>query len=360
MDKPALRIAILLPFTKNEAWDAARELALRLAGAGHTVTLFNTTRTARAHGPGLREVRVPVPYSGLLAAGVGYVFSLIHAARGFDLVYLSSPTSVVGMWPLISRTPLWINFQDAAPARGVWQRLRERLALAVAHTVVLETQATGEALRERHHKLPDTCIIPPAIEVAPCADPEPLVDYELVPNCYYLTVCRPAPEYHVREIVEGFLAAPAAFPLVIVGDFGRDTSYARELRFLAGARVRFIGSVDDPGRLRLLRCHARACFHGRALGGCGDLLEVLGCGSPIIALDSPVNRELAGDLARYFTTAAEIPAAVAWAEDLDGEERHARAGAAREKITAMHNWERITALYLDSLGNFACTLRTPN
>lgn len=349
MDEPALRIAILLPFTRNEAWDAAREIASRLADAGHDVTLFSATREPRVHGRRLREVQVRVPPLGPLAAGLAHVLALVRAARGFDLVYLISPGVAAGLWPLFSRTPLWVNLQGSAPSRGAWARLRERLSLAAAHTVVLDSEAALDDLRARHPGLPPARVIPQAVELTPCADPEPLVDYELAPACYYLATCALAPEHHVREIIEGFLAAHAAFPLVIVGDPGRDTPYASELRLLAGARVRFMGTVDDHARLRLLRCHARACFHGRALGGGGALLEALGCGSPVIALDSPVNRELAGELARYFVTAADIPAAVAWAEDLDGPERHARAAAARARVAAAYGWERVTALHLEAL-----------
>lgn len=343
--EPGLRIAILIPFTAaTGVIESAQEIAVHLAGAGHAVTVFSAIRHDPRPTRGLREVHM---HARPFTAPLVHALFLVRAARGFDLVYAFFGSVTTGLWSLLSATPLWLNLDEEHRGRG-WGRVGGRVALAAASAVVVDSASTLEALRACHRRLPRVHVIPPGAAVSH-ADPEPLVDYELAPACYYLVACPLTPESHVREIIEGFLAAHSAFPLVIVGDFGRDSSYETGLRTLAGARVRFMGAVGDRARMRALHCHARAYFHGHAQGGGRTLLQALGCGNLVIAYDNARNRELAGELARYFVTAADIPAAVAWAEDLDGPERRALAAAARTHIRDAHAWERVAALHLTAL-----------
>jgi len=53
--------------------------------------------------------------------------------------------------------------------------------------------------------------------------------------------------------------------------------------------------------LEALRANCYAYIHGHEVGGTNpSLLEALGCGNPVLALDSVFNREVAGDAALYF------------------------------------------------------------
>lgn len=351
-------LSIAIVASRGAAWfdgtDAvAEELGSRLAEAGHRVSVFCPKWRAEKDGPpcpGVQRVCVPVPR--WLGSSMADVLSLVLAGRGFDLVYLfGSRAALLGFWPKVSGSTFWIRLGGAErPGRTrLLSRAGEFFAMRSADAIVTDTEATLHHLRVHHGRLPAAFVIPDGAEVVSHADPDPLTDWELAPGCYYLAVCRPLRENHVLEIIEGFLAAHSAFPLVIVGDVGEDSTYEMQLRSFAGARIRFIGAVSEPGRRTALRYHARAYFHGNTRGPSPSLLAALGCGSPVIAYDTPGTRELTGDLAQYFRTAQDIPRAVVWAEELDGPERRARAAEAQARLRTRFTWERVTDAYRAAL-----------
>jgi glycosyltransferase involved in cell wall biosynthesis len=68
-----------------------------------------------------------------------------------------------------------------------------------------------------------------------------------------------------------------------------------------------------------------------------SLLEALGCGNLIIAHDNEFNREVAGDIACYFTSASNIPALLKTIESLSLTEKAELANKARARIKEKYN-----------------------
>jgi glycosyltransferase involved in cell wall biosynthesis len=338
--KPGLSIAILAG-RRTAAWYdgedfIASELAARLATAGHRVSLLFGVHDMLEAATRRRLQRVQRRWPGL--GPFNDALFLARCARECDLIYV------------IGSRSLWTTLLAPLLGARVWYRVdgasrRRLLPWRRSATLVLDSEATRAPLCTTAHRLPPTRMIPLAADPPAEQDPEGLSDWELAPGCYYLLVARPCRENHVQEIVEGFLAAHSTFPLAIVGAIDEDTRYASRLRGFAGARVRFIGPVPEPARRAVLRGHALACFHGNGVGGSPSLLHALGGGALLIAYDTAVNRELAGELAWYFRTPQDIPAAVAWAEDLHSAARRAHAAAARARVAERHAWDRVIALY---------------
>jgi glycosyltransferase involved in cell wall biosynthesis len=108
--------------------------------------------------------------------------------------------------------------------------------------------------------------------------------------------------------------------------------------------------VYDPEKLKALRCHARAYFHGHRVGGTNpSLLEAMGCGNVIVAHDNVFNREVAGDAAFYFNDARDIPGILENISALDPSKRRLLGLAAQERIRSTYNWERVTDQYYELL-----------
>ena len=74
-----------------------------------------------------------------------------------------------------------------------------------------------------------------------------------------------------------------------------------QLRETADERVRFPGPIYGDGYRQLLS-HAFAYIHATEVGGTHPaLVEAMGYGNCLVVNDTPENREVAGDVALYFT-----------------------------------------------------------
>jgi hypothetical protein len=121
--------------------------------------------------------------------------------------------------------------------------------------------------------------------IAPGADR--LATLDLAPGCFHLVVSRFEPENHVLEIVRGYAASPARFPLVVVGAAPYADAYTRTVRNAAGndSRVRFVGPIWDQLLLDQLYANACSYLHGHSVGGTNpSLLRAMGAAAPVTAL----------------------------------------------------------------------------
>ena len=88
--------------------------------------------------------------------------------------------------------------------------------------------------------------------------------------------------------------------LVIAGPI-IPTNFVKQIMAIADKRVEFLGAIYDRHKLESLRLGCFAYLHGHEVGGTNpSLLEALGCGSLVLALDVSFNREAARDVGRYF------------------------------------------------------------
>jgi glycosyltransferase involved in cell wall biosynthesis len=136
----------------------------------------------------------------------------------------------------------------------------------------------------------------------------PIERYRLKPKSYYLLIARAEPENSILEIVRAYSLRRRGMPLVVLGGYGPDTTrYQRKVLDAAGPEIIFPGAIFDRERVKALRFHARAYFHGHRVGGTNpSLVEALGAGNAVIAHDNRFNRWVAGDGALYFQSASDI------------------------------------------------------
>lgn len=362
----AVRIAILgtrgIPASYGGFETFAEELGVRLAAAGVQVTVYCEAGAGEQPGEyrGVRLRHLPAPAFGPLTTVLFDLRCLWHARRGFDVVYLlgygAAPFCFL---PRLHGTQVWLNVDGIEWRRAKWGRVAreyfkamEFCSVHLPDRVIADAAGVRAHLRERHRRSVPCSVIAygaPVVDEAPGADE--LSAWEVRADAYWLVVCRLEPENHVREIVEGFLASDSPYPLLIVGDHRVQTDYVRGLRALASDRVRLLGAVYDAERLRMLRFHALAYFHGHSVGGTNpSLLEAMGCGNLVIAHDNVFNREVLAKCGRFFRTPEDISRLVREVQMLDSRERAAERARAHARVKTRYGWDRITRSYLRLLG----------
>lgn len=115
---------------------------------------------------------------------------------------------------------------------------------------------------------------------------------------YILAVARFVPENTIQEFFDAADELAGRYPILVVGSSG----YGGELDEAAEALARkhdlftWLGRVNDDDRLFSLWQHAGVYFHGHSVGGTNPaLVQAMATGAPIVALDTPFNREVLGN-----------------------------------------------------------------
>jgi len=361
-----MRIAILgtrgIPARYGGFETFAEKLAIGLSARGFDVTVF--CESGESSTPNvLQEVKlcyISAPSLGPLRTILYDLRCLWAARRGYDVVYMlgygAAPFCLI---PRLWGTEVWINPDGLEWARSKWGivarsyfRLMEWISIHAANRIIADAEAIALSLISRHGKLLACNVIPYGCEVIgtpPLADP--LAEWSLVPEGYYLIVCRLEPENHVLEILQAFHRSRSNRQLIVVGNHLTESRYVAQLRTVQDSRIRLIGTVYDAGKLACLRFHSFAYVHGHSVGGTNpSLLEAMGCGNLIFAHDNVFNRETLGSCGYYFRDILELTLAIDHAEinktALDGLRDAAKARAQKN-----YQWQRIISKYVALMEN---------
>jgi glycosyltransferase involved in cell wall biosynthesis len=158
----------------------------------------------------------------------------------------------------------------------------------------------------------DSSVIPYCwTELRPSTDPAVLDRFGLEPGGYCLVAGRLIPENNIAEIAAGYLATNPNRPLAVLGAAPPRSAVPGQLHALGGAPglLRLLGHVDDRSTFARLVASAAAYFHGHSVGGINpSLLEAMGCGARVVALDTAFNRQALGSAGTYFSLSASGPA----------------------------------------------------
>lgn len=335
----------------------AEKLATGLSARGFDVTVFCET----GESPAL-DVFQSVKLRYVSAFPLGPLQTILFdlrclwaARRGFDVVYmLGYGAALFCLIPRLWGAEVWINPDGLEWARAKWGliaksyfRLMEWISIHVANRIIADAEAIATNLIGRHGKLPTCTVIPYGCEVIEAPPSvEPLSDWSLAPESYYLVVCRLEPENHVLEILQAFHNSHSNKKLIVVGNYLADTRYVAQLREVHDSRIRMIGTVYDQDKLTCLRCHSFAYLHGHSVGGTNpSLLEAMGCGNLIFAHDNLFNRETLESCGLYFANAPELTQAIDRAER-EGAELTQLRKASRSRARATYRWPDIISSYV--------------
>lgn len=332
------------------------EVGRRLASRGHEVTVYcragDGADRPRTH-LGMRLVHLPalrrrsletLSHTGL---SVGHLLAGPH--RRQDAVILFNAANAVWL-PLLraARIPVATHVDGLEWQRAKWggagrryYRWAEAWAVRWSGALIADAQGIADYYRDRFDAATDLIAYG-----APTVSrrSERLDELDLEARRYHLVVARFEPENHLHLIVEGYRQSSAQLPLVVVGSAPYAREYTARVHALADERVRFLGAVWDQELLDQLYANALTYLHGHSVGGTNpSLLRAVGAGAATIAFDVGFNREVLGDVGRYFADTADV------ARELESAEADPSAVAERAarspQVAARYDWDDVAVRY---------------
>lgn len=355
-----MRIAMLgtrgVPATYGGFETCVEEVGSRLAEHGHEVTVYcrggGETGSSPTAYKGMRLVHLPALRSRSLETLSHTALSIVDVIvrRRVDVILLFNAANAP-LIPLIRlrRRPVATHVDGLEWQRAKWggmgrryYRVAESLAVRWSSALI----ADAEGIRDYYLAEFDapTELIRYGAPLIAQLDAAPLEQFGLESRRYHLVVARLEPENHVDLIVEGYVASGAADPLVVIGAAPYAQAYTEKVKALADERVRFLGSVWDQDLLNTLYSNALTYFHGHSVGGTNpSLLRAIGAGAATAAFDVSFNREVLGDLGRYWRSAIDVSRLVEEAED-DRAETEQRGAASRTRARAF-TWQEVADGY---------------
>lgn len=361
MATDGLRIAIIgsrgVPARYGGFETFAQELAPRLVKRGHEVTVYG-----RAPGPdgarvseyrGVRVMHTRAVRRRSLEQLSHELTSIVESRRrGFDFYYFLGYRGAPLYLPLRAMgKPVVVHTDGLEWRRRKWNRLGRTYLRAAEwlgarlfpDSLICDARAMVEHHTRSYGARP--IYIPYGAYVRSANDlrAEVLDHFALRPGEYYAVVCRIEPENNVDTIIREFCEAGSPRELVVVGGMNYVTAYWSELeRLAARGPVRLLGPQYGEGAVDSILLGARAYIHGHEVGGTNPiLLQAMGCGRLVLALDTPFNRENLAATGRYWTKEpGSLAALIRWA-DANPDEGVRLGQAARERIRARYDWEKV-------------------
>lgn len=332
----------------------AEELATRLAARGHDVTVYARSNNLRDPVRTYRGVRIVVlptiPTKHLDTAAHTFLSVLNALGQGFDAILMcNAANAVFCVVPRMAGTPIALNVDGIERLRKKWGRaarivyeLSERLSTRVPSVVVADARVIEDYYRSRYAA--DPVMIAYGADCERDEGVDALRALDLQPREYLLYVSRLEPENNAHLVVQAYGAVETDRPLVIVGDAPYAGAYIRRLKAAADRRVLFPGAIYGRD-CRQLRSHAYAWIQATEVGGTHPaLLEAMGAGNCVLALDRPEHREVLGDDGLYFAGAGDLTALMSRVLR-DGELAARLRGRARERAASRYSWDTVTDQY---------------
>ena len=353
--RSGLRIAMVgtrgVPARYGGFETCVEEVGRRLSERGHDVVVYCRRSDAKTDRHlGMRLVHLPAFRHRVLETlshtGLSVAHLLLHRV---DAVFLFNAANALWL-PLlrVARLPVathvdGLEWQRAkwGPAGRRYYKLAEGWAVRGSNALIADSRGIRDHYAKRFGASSELISYG-----APVVDgrTDRLAELDLQAGRYHLVVARFEPENHVDMVVEGYVSSGARLPLVVVGSAPYADEYISRVHSLADERVRFLGAVWDQELLDQLYSGALTYLHGHSVGGTNpSLLRAIGAGAATTAFDVIFNREVLGDLGRYFTA----PAAVALLVD-DAEADPAACldrGAALLIRARAYDWQVVAEAY---------------
>lgn len=355
-----MRIAMLgtrgVPAAYGGFETAVEEIGGRLAARGHDVTVYGdrTHPDVKEH-RGMRVVHVPsVPLKQVeTLSRTGIASLLVTCGPRPDVVFVFNAANAPYVSMLRARgVPVAVHVDGLEWRRAKWggagrayYRWAEEHSVRTADALIADAPGIADYYAREFDVA--TELLRYGAPVLERVHARPLGELALEPHGYHLVVARFEPENHVLEIVRGYRASGARLPLAVVGSAPYSADYTRAVREAAEGddRIRLLGGIYDQRMLDALYAYARTYIHGHSVGGTNpSLLRAMGAGAATIAFDVDFNREVLDDDAWTFGSAADLPAALAEAEE-DDQLVAVRGARARERAARAFRWDEVAEGY---------------
>jgi len=333
----------------------AEHLAPGLVRAGHEVTVYNS-HNHPFKGDTWEGVRIVHCYDPeyILGSAGQFIYDLnclLDARRrNFDVILQLGYTSSSVWGHLFPPDSMVIYNMDGLE----WQRSKysriarrfllfaERLAVKFSDFYVTDSPVIQTYFRDKYGIRSE--YIAYGADIFHDADETILRDYGVSDGNYYLVMARMEAENNIGTILEGFCASDTERKILVVGNTANKFGSRLKARFAKDSRVVFTGGIYQQQTIHALKYFSRMYFHGHSTGGTNpSLLEAMASKALIAAHDNVFNKEVLGEDAVYFSSAADITYLVDHVPP--GMLKGIMTRNNREKILRKFNWPDIIAKY---------------
>ncbi|HEY7680808.1 MAG TPA: glycosyltransferase [Terriglobia bacterium] len=354
-----MKIAILgtrgIPANYGGFETFAEELSTRLVARGHSVAVYGRTNNIRYRGPSYRGVRLVLlpTISHKYLDTVAHTFlSVLHVLfQDAEVILIcNSANSVFSFLPRLAGKKTVVNVDGLERQRRkwnrmgrAWYRLSERLSTFLPNAIVSDARVIQQYYRERYGK--DSYFIPYGAETARVETRACLDRLGLEAGEYFLYVSRLEPENNALLVVQAFEKVATDKKMVIVGDAPYARDYIARLKATRDPRILFPGAIYGT-EYKELQSQAFCYIHATEVGGTHPaLIEAMGCGRCVLYLDTPENREVAGEAGIAYERSPEDLAAKMSAVLRDASLRERVEEQAVVRVQQRYRWEDITVQY---------------
>ena len=358
----------------------AEELSTRLAARGQTVSVTCEQTSEDAELPpayqGVQLLPVATPDHALrpILADLIALWKCYRRGEPGDIVYLLGYGVGPFAWPLLKGLrakgmKVWLNPDGVEWRRSHWSweaKLYLRFCAWFLPRHVDRLICDSKAIQGHHlqnNGVDASCIdlIEYGAPIVRSADLTPSVrarrarylrQYDLSLGEYYIQVGRLVPENNLELMIRAVSDPRISRPLLIIANRDSHNGYYQKLRALAedcdaAEQIVFGGTVYERPLLKALRLGAYAHLHGHEVGGTNPaLVEAMGLGSLILALNTRFNREVLGRAGLYFGKSVEgLVRTLQLADRLSDTTIQEYQQRATERVRSHYNWPRIVDEY---------------
>jgi glycosyltransferase involved in cell wall biosynthesis len=329
----------------------AEEISPRLVARGHSVTVYCRNRHTEPSYRGVDLRYLPTirrKYFDTIAHT--FVSTLDLLLNRHDVALYCNAANAIFTWiPRITGTPVALNVDGLERKRkkwnflgSSWYRASEWLSIWMPNAIVSDAEKIRMYYRQNYGA--ESTFIPYGAETGKVASIGMLNKLGLEPGEYFLYVSRMEPENNALMVREAFERLATKKKLALVGHAPYADDYIARVRDTKDPRVVIPGAIYGEG-YKELQSHCFAYIHATEVGGTHPaLIEAMGRGALTLYLDTPENREVAGDVAIPFTH-DDLTRKLNFALTCCEQDRAAFREAAEQRVQQRYSWDYVTAAY---------------
>jgi glycosyltransferase involved in cell wall biosynthesis len=350
-----MRIALLgtrgIPANYGGFETFAEELSVRLVERGHEVTVYCRKQHDLTEYRGVRLRHLPTIRHKYLDTMIHTAASTADVLLGnFDvLLYCNAANAVFTCWPRLRGMPVALNVDGVERHRKKWNHIAkawylmsEWLATWTASELVSDAEQIREYYFERYGK--DSQFIPYGAEIGKVTGCDHVCALGLEPGKYVLYVSRMEPENNPLLVRQAFERVQTDLRLALVGDAPYAPEYIRRVKDTLDRRIVIPGAIYGDG-YHQLQSQCTVYVQATEVGGTHPaLIEAMGRGAMVLYLDTPENREVAGDAAIAFTK-ENLTEMLGWAIGVCDQERAKWGAKAMRRVEEAYSWNAVTDSY---------------
>lgn len=285
-----------------------RRLAPWLVHRGHEVTVYGREQGRRLvryeRIDGVRVVHTPGVERKSLSTSTYGVTSALHAIKDRPDAALVLNVANGPILPILrtASVPTVVNVDGIEWERDKWGgvakrafRIGARLTAKFGDRLIGDSREICRIWHDEFNR--DLSFVPYGGDILRFDRPSRLLEVDLEPRQYVLVVARLVPENSVGLFLDAMELLGWTPTPVIVGSSNYQNELTERLeRERAAGHLIWLGHVSDQTLLGELWHYSSVYFHGHTVGGTNPaLLQALGAGARVLAVDTPYNREVLQD-----------------------------------------------------------------